>query len=96
MHLLETGLPTRYYVPPTSVDPAILRETETKTRCPYKGEAEYYSVVLDGKEYKDIVWYYRTPTHESGAIAGLLCFYNEKVDIWLDGHKLERPKTPFS
>lgn len=96
VHLHETGLPVRYYLSPGSVDPSLLRNSELVTKCPYKGEAEYYSIVVDGKEYKDIVWYYRLPTHESAAVAGLICFYNEKVDIFVDGEKQERPKTPFS
>lgn len=94
-HLLETGLPTRYYLPPTSVDPALLRPSKTRTQCPYKGEAEYYGVELAGTLHEDVVWFYRTPTRESAMVAGLLCFYNERVDVWLDGEKLERPKTPF-
>ncbi|KAK1716710.1 uncharacterized protein BDZ83DRAFT_634478 [Colletotrichum acutatum] len=73
-----------------------LRKSKLITKCPYKGDAEYYNVVVDGKEYNDLVWYYRLPTQESAGIAGLLCFYNEKVDIILDGELLERPKTFFS
>ncbi|KAK8856258.1 hypothetical protein PGQ11_012170 [Apiospora arundinis] len=106
MHLYETGLPVRYYLPATSVaaNLGLLRASETTTQCPYKGEANYYSVVLPQPEKgekgetvaKDVVWYYKTPTHESARIAGLLCFYNEKVDIELDGKMLERPKSIFS
>ncbi|KAI0129139.1 hypothetical protein BJ170DRAFT_361534 [Xylariales sp. AK1849] len=104
-HLYETGLPTRYYLPATAVDPALLRDSETTTQCPYKGVASYYDVVLKNehvdkeekyKAFKDVVWYYRTPTHESAQVAGHLCFYNEKVDIELDGKMLERPKTHFA
>ncbi|OMP81738.1 hypothetical protein BK809_0002732 [Diplodia seriata] len=96
-HLYETGLPTRFYLPPTSVDPGVLRPSETRTKCPYKGEAEYYDVVVEGGEtVKDGVWWYRNPTLESGLIVGALCFYNEKVDIELDGEKLERPKSIFA
>lgn len=86
--LLETTLPTRYYVPPTSVQWAYLRPSETVTLCPYKGQAEYYHVEVKGRVYRDLVWYYRYPTSESALIAGNLCFYNEFVDIWVDG-KLE-------
>lgn len=95
-HLFETGLPPRYYLPPTSVDASVLRPSQTVTRCPYKGEAEYYDVVVGGETFKDVVWYYRHPTMESAPIVGHLCFYNEKVDIELDGEKLERPKTLFA
>lgn len=91
VHLHETGLPVRYYLPPGSVDPSLLRKSDQMTQCPYKGNAEYYHVVVDGKEHKNLVWYYRHPTHESAAIAGLLCFYNEKVDILLDGQLVDKP-----
>lgn len=96
LHLLETGLPTRYYLPLSSVDQTLLRKSDLITRCPYKGEAQYYDVVVVGGEtYKNLVWYYRTPTAESMAIAGTVCFYNEKVDTYLDGVLQERPVTHF-
>lgn len=47
----------------------------------------YYNVKIKGKEIKDVVWYYRYPTAESALIAGRLCFYNEKVDVFVDGVK---------
>jgi uncharacterized protein (DUF427 family) len=85
-------LRVRYYLPATAVDPSILRPSTTRTVCPYKGDAEYYDVVLqengEEKVYKDLVWWYRYPTLECSAIAGMLCFYNEKVDMYLDGEKL--------
>ncbi|OLN97181.1 hypothetical protein CCHL11_02133 [Colletotrichum chlorophyti] len=95
-HLLETGLPTRYYLPLSSVDQSILRKSDLVTKCPYKGDAEYFHIVVNGKEHENLVWYYRHPTQESAGIAGLLCFYNEKVDIFLEGKRLDRPKTLFS
>ena len=95
MHLYETGLPCRFYLPLTSINPALLRPSQTRTQCPYKGEAEYYSVEVDGKLYEDVVWFYNRPTLECGTIVGLACFYNEKIDIVLDGEKLERPVTHF-
>ncbi|KAM0255506.1 hypothetical protein ACHAQJ_005651 [Trichoderma viride] len=95
MHLHETSLPVRYYIPLTSIDPSILRRSATITSCPYKGDAEYYNVVVDGKEYKDIVWYYNHPIHESLAIAGLVSFYNEKVEILVDGQPVTKPVTHF-
>ncbi len=49
-----------------------------------------YNVVVHGKEHKDLVWWYKTPTAESAPIAGLMCFYNEKVDIYIDGVKEEK------
>jgi len=95
-HLLfETGLPVRYYLPKTDVRLDLLEPSDTITRCPYKGEAEYYSVRAGGKLHSDIVWYYRMPLPESQKVQGMLCFYDEKVDVYVDGVKQERPKTPF-
>jgi uncharacterized protein (DUF427 family) len=85
LFLLETSLRTRYYLPPTSANWELLTESDTETYCPYKGKANYYNVNINGKEYKDLVWYYKYPTAESAPVAGHLCFYNEKVDIWVDG-----------
>jgi uncharacterized protein (DUF427 family) len=95
MHLYETGLPVRYYIPLTSVDASVLRPSETRTKCPYKGEAEYYSVEVGGKVHEDLFWYYVNPTLESSKVQGLLCPYTERVDFEVDGVKLERPKTHF-
>ncbi|KAM0559965.1 hypothetical protein ACHAPJ_003919 [Fusarium lateritium] len=96
MHLFETGLPTRYYLPLTAVDQSVLRKSNLRTKCPYKGDAEYYNVVIDGQEFENLVWYYNRPTHESSAITGLVCFYNEKVDVILDGELQVQPKTHFA
>ncbi|MGV9835148.1 DUF427 domain-containing protein [Nocardia niigatensis] len=93
--LFETGLPARYYLPLTDIRMDLLRPSATKTSCPYKGHAEYWNVQLGETSYPDLVWIYRTPLPESQKIAGLASFYNEKVDIWVDGEMMPRPKTPF-
>ena len=74
----------------------LLTPTATHTRCPYKGEASYWSVTVNGKEHKDIVWGYPAPLSECSRIENLVCFYNEKVDLYLDGELQERPKSPWS
>ncbi|KAH4043138.1 hypothetical protein HBH98_230720 [Parastagonospora nodorum] len=89
LFLLETTLRTRYYLPPTNVKWEYLVPSDMASLCPYKGRANYYHVKVNGKIYKDIVWYYRYPTPESAPVAGHLCFYNEMVDIWVDGEKEE-------
>jgi uncharacterized protein (DUF427 family) len=94
--LFETGLPPRYYVPLTDVRMELLRPSATQTHCPYKGTATYWSLVVDGAVREDVVWIYRSPFAESQKIAGLACFYNEKVDISLDGVPQDRPHTHFS
>ena len=94
--LFETGLPVRYYLPKTDVRMDLLTPTETQTHCPYKGTAQYWSVRVGETVHNDIVWGYRTPLPESAGIAGLVSFYNEKVDIIVDEYPVERPKTIFS
>ena len=94
--LFETGLPARYYIPFTDVRMDLLRPSDTKTGCPYKGWASYWNVAIGDVEHKDIVWGYRSPFPECQKIAGLACFYNEKVDIYLDGELQDRPRSPFS
>jgi len=94
--LFETGLPTRYYLPISALRTDLLRPSESSTHCPYKGTAGYWSVDSGTRVHKDVVWIYRMPLPESQKIAGLACFYNERVDIYLDGEKLPRPKSPFS
>ncbi|GAA4197345.1 DUF427 domain-containing protein [Microbispora amethystogenes] len=93
--LFETGLPPRYYLPKTDVRLDLLRPSETVTRCPYKGRAEYWSVGED-EPGRDLVWSYPTPLPESQKIAGLVAFYDEKVDVYIDGVLQPRPKTKFA
>jgi len=93
--LFETGLPTRYYLPPADVNMELLVPSDTVTRCPYKGEARYYSVRIDDRIYPDLVWYYPYPTTELAGIQGLFCFYAEKVEAFLvDGTPQEQPQPP--
>jgi uncharacterized protein (DUF427 family) len=94
--LFETGLPARYYLPMSDVRLDLLAPTETHTSCPYKGTASYWSVDTGKGVHTDVVWGYRTPLPESQKVAGLLCFYNEKVDLFVDGVRQDRPRTPFS
>ena len=91
--LFETGLPTRWYIPPEDVV-AQLEPSDKVTHCPYKGAANYHSVRLANDELKkDLIWYYAEPKAEVGRIKGALCFYNEKVDLELDGEPQERPDS---
>lgn len=94
--LYETGLPPRYYLPFDDVRSELLTPTDTTTACPYKGVARYWTVTVDGVEHPDLAWGYEFPLPESAGVAGLVCFYNEKVDIEIDGEPVSRPTTPFS
>ncbi len=93
----ETGLPTRYYLNRTDVDFTKLVPSDTVTSCPYKGTTSgYWSAIVGGRTHPDIAWTYDFPTRELLPIAGLVAFYNEKVDTFVDGVALERPRTHFS
>jgi uncharacterized protein (DUF427 family) len=93
--LFETGLPPRYYLPREDVS-AELQPSDSVTGCPYKGTASYLSVVVDGRTIEDIVWTYTDPLPEATPIAGRLAFYDERVDVELDGVMQERPESPWS
>ncbi|HZQ29004.1 MAG TPA: DUF427 domain-containing protein [Acidimicrobiales bacterium] len=94
--LFETGLPTRYYLPLVDVRMDLLRPSGTHTSCPYKGTASYWSVEAGGQLFEDVAWYYPTPLPESERVAGLVSFFNEKVDLYVDGVLQERPKSKFA
>ncbi len=94
--LYETGLPPRFYLPMSDVRLDLLEPTTTVTHCPYKGAAAYWDLVVGGKRYENFVWCYRSPFAESQKIAGLMCFFNEKVDLYVDGVRQDRPRTKFS
>ena len=83
--LFETGLPVRYYLPKVDVRMDLLTPTDTQTQCPYKGTARYWSVRAGGKTHEDVLWSYPNPLPESIRIGGLVSFYNEHVDIEVDG-----------
>ena len=90
--VFETGLPTRYYLNRTEVDFTHLAPTNTLTACPYKGTTSgYWTAHLGDTSYSDIAWTYDFPTRQLLPIAGLIAFYNEKVDTFLDGRLLDRP-----
>jgi uncharacterized protein (DUF427 family) len=94
--VFETGLPTRYYVNRTEIHLAHLVSSDTISACPYKGTtSSYWSVKVGNASYPDLAWSYDFPTRQLLPIAGLVAFYNEKVDTFLDGALLERPVTHF-
>ncbi len=95
--LFETDMPTRYYIPKDDVRMDLLSPTDSHTRCPYKGIASYWSAMIGGETFEDIVWSYPDPVPECPRIKDLMCFYNENVEaIHVDGSEIERPSTPWS
>lgn len=85
MSLWETNLPGRWYLPRTAVRWDLLTPSTTKTGCPYKGEASYYNAVINGKEHKDVVWWYANPTQESALVQGMVSRVTYQCPI---GHRL--------
>jgi uncharacterized protein (DUF427 family) len=95
--LFETGLPTRYYIDRTDVAFEYLEPSSTHTLCPYKGvTSAYWSVRMADTSAADLAWTYETPLPAVAPIANMVAFYNEKLDITVDGVQLARPSTHFS
>lgn len=93
--VFETGLPTRYYIDKTDVRFEHLIRSDTVTSCPYKGTTTAYWSTRDGDDTqgKDLAWSYDYPTTALTAITGMVSFYNEVLDLVLDGQALARPVT---
>jgi uncharacterized protein (DUF427 family) len=91
--LFETGLPTRYYLPKLDVRMDLMQPSRTTSQCPYKGIAVYWTM-RDGP--RDILWGYPFPIPECPKIENMVSFYNEKVDITVDGELQPRPVTIWS
>jgi uncharacterized protein (DUF427 family) len=96
VRLDETGMPTRYYVPRQDVRTDLLRPTATRTTCPFKGQASYWSAEVGGEVHDDLVWSYETPIPDAEPIAGLMCFYNHRVELTIDGQPRPGPKAHSS
>ncbi len=95
--LIETGLPIRYYIPEQDIRMDLLEPTQMTTRCPYKGQACYWSTRIGERVFKDIVWSYRDPLPACSQITGLLSFFNERVDaLYVDHELLPVPTTSWS
>ncbi|NTY58362.1 DUF427 domain-containing protein [Mycolicibacterium sphagni] len=99
--LFETGLPTRYYIDRTDVAFENFVPSDTQTLCPYKGVTSQYWSVRVGQRvadtaHSDLAWTYDTPLPAVAPIANLVAFYNEKLDITVDGVLLDRAHTHFS
>jgi len=94
--LFETSLPTRYYVPVEDVNHAVLEPTANTSLCPYKGVADHYWSVAGNPGAANIAWSYSAPLPAVAKVAGLVAFYNELLDITVDGVPQQRPESPFS
>jgi uncharacterized protein (DUF427 family) len=89
--LFETHLPTRFYLPPEDIV-GNLRPSEKLTYCAYKGEASYWS----HDSLSNLAWTYRNPLPDAVQITGLVAFFDDLVDVTVDGVLRERPSTPVA
>lgn len=94
--LHETGLPPRHYLPRDDVRMELLTTTETETVCPFKGRASYWTVEIGDAVHRDLAWSYERPIENADRVKELVCFYDERVDVTIDGERLERPVTAWS
>ena len=92
--LEETGMPPRYYLPRQDVRMDLLRRTDRATTCPFKGQASYWSAQVGGETRENVVWSYETPIPGAAGIAGLLCFYQERVELTVSGARSEGTAVP--
>ena len=84
----ETGLPARYYLPKDDVRMDLLRSTTFHTTCPFKGEASYWSVDVDGATHDGVAWAYETPIPAAAGIGGYVSFYPDRAEVTVDGEQL--------
>jgi uncharacterized protein (DUF427 family) len=95
--LLESHLPARFYIPKLDVRAELLVPSATVSRCPYKGVAsQWWSAADEHGVVTDVAWSYPAPTLECSGIANHICFFQERVDVFVDGELLPRPQTPWS
>ncbi len=94
--LFENGLPPRYYIPPEDVRSELLVPSDKKTTCAYKGHASYWDVKVGDRVEEGVVWAYPTPAHDAERVRDYLCFFNERVDLDVEGERVERPVTQWS
>jgi len=93
--LFETMLPVRYYLPRQDLR-AALSPSDTRTYCAYKGQASYWSATVGDQVIRDIAWTYEQPLHDAVQVRGLIAFFDERIDVTVDGERRERPITPWS
>ena len=94
--LLETHLPPRHYMPREDVRMELLEPSSRHTSCAYKGEASYWSVRVGEHLMPDAVWTYPEPLRDGEPVQDLLCFFDERFDITVDGVSTARPRTQWS
>jgi len=94
--VFEASLPPRWYLPAEDVSAELIPLTELRTVCTYKGHADYYDVRVGDRVETALAWYYEEPLGGMERVKGRICFFNERVDLSLDGVLQERPVTMWA
>jgi len=93
----ESNHQVRYYFPKEDVRLDLMESSDTKSSCPYKGDAVYFSALVGGTLIDDVAWSYPEPISECPQLKGLICFFNERVDdIRVDGESIPKVETKWS
>jgi uncharacterized protein (DUF427 family) len=79
--LKEASYPAVQYVPRSDANMALLKRSTHVTHCPYKGDANYFSITIGDKTIKNAIWTYESPFAAVSQIAGHLAFYPDKISI---------------
>jgi uncharacterized protein (DUF427 family) len=93
--VFETGLQPRWYLPSADVT-AELEPSDVTSRCPYKGQARYWSARAGDRVENVLVWAYEAPLPAVAAIAGRMAFFDERCDVEVDGELQPRLRTPWA
>jgi uncharacterized protein (DUF427 family) len=95
--LYETGIMPRLYVPIEDFDAEVLARTDHRTHCPFKGDASYWSVTVNGSSRDNAVWAYESPLAEAAWLEGYASLYPEQADEWWveDERTLGQLRDPF-
>lgn len=80
VRLQEADYPPVYYIPRHDCDWRLFTPSDHTSHCPYKGEASYFHLDVDGERAKDAVWSYETPHAAVSRIGGFVAFYPDRVD----------------
>jgi uncharacterized protein (DUF427 family) len=94
--LYESGIPPRFYAPLEDFDAAALSRTDHSTHCPFKGDASYWSVAVNGTAQENAVWAYEAPIADAAWLDGYASLYHEKADEWwVEDEKVLALRDPF-
>jgi uncharacterized protein (DUF427 family) len=85
-----------HYFPPADVKSDLLQASETSSHCPWKGDASYYDIVVDGTRNQDAAWYYPAPFERAAAIESYVAFWRgvEVTGTNPDAPEIEPPERP--